>query len=77
MHENECSHGIASYKVHKYTYTYKIVATTTSYSTLLNPRSCANFKALCTGGKGVSETTGVKLSYTNTLINRVVPGLGG
>ena len=42
--------------------------------TLLNPKTCANFKALCTGEKGVSETTGVRLSYTNTLIHRVVPG---
>ena len=38
------------------------------------PRTCTNFKALCTGGEGVSETTGVTLSYTNTLIHRVVPG---
>ena len=36
--------------------------------------TCANFKALCTGEKGVSETTGVRLSYTNTHIHRVVPG---
>ena len=33
-----------------------------------------NFKALCTGEKGVSETTGVTLFYTNTLIHRVVLG---
>ena len=37
-------------------------------------KTCANFKALCTGEKGVSETTGVRLSYTNTLIHRVVLG---
>ena len=29
------------------------------------PRSCANFKALCTGEKVVSETTGVRLSYSH------------
>ena len=28
------------------------------------PRTCANFKALCTGKKVVSETTGVRLSYS-------------
>jgi len=33
-----------------------------------------NFKALCTGEKGVSESTGVHLSYLNSLIHRVVPG---
>ena len=38
------------------------------------PRTCANFKALCTGEKGVSEATGVRLSYINTLIHRIVPG---
>ena len=38
------------------------------------PRTCPNFKALCTGEKGVSESTGVKLSYINALIHRVVPG---
>ena len=35
--------------------------------------TCTNFKA-CTEEKGVSESTGVKLSYINTLIHRVVPG---
>ena len=38
------------------------------------PKTCANFKALCTGEKGVSESTGVNLSYLNTLIHRIVPG---
>ena len=39
------------------------------------PKTCANFKVLCTGEKGVSATTGVRLSsYTNSLIHRIVPG---
>ena len=38
------------------------------------PPACANFKALCTGEKGVSETTGVRLSYINSVIHRIVPG---
>jgi len=42
--------------------------------TKTSPRTCANFKALCTGEKGVSETTGVRLSYTNSLIHRIVAG---
>ncbi|XP_065906722.1 peptidyl-prolyl cis-trans isomerase 7-like [Dysidea avara] len=38
------------------------------------PKTCANFKALCTAEKGVSESTGVHLSYLNSLIHRIVPG---
>jgi len=33
-----------------------------------------NFKTLCTGEKGVSESTGVHLTYLNSLIHRVVLG---
>ena len=47
---------------------------THGYSLHLCTQARANFKALCTGEKGVSETAGVTLSYTNILIHRVVPG---
>ncbi|KAL5009770.1 hypothetical protein ScPMuIL_012075 [Solemya velum] len=35
------------------------------------PRTCTNFKALCTGEKGATEEC--KLTYQNTLFHRVVP----
>ena len=41
-----------------------------------NLSKLANFKALCIGEKGASETTGVRLSYINTLIHRVYQELG-
>ncbi|KAL8581792.1 hypothetical protein ACOMHN_043210 [Nucella lapillus] len=37
------------------------------------PKTCANFKSLCTGEKGVSEDTDYKLSYLNSLFHRIVP----
>ena len=37
------------------------------------PKTCENFRLLCTGEKGRSEKTGTKLSYENSLINRIVP----
>ncbi|XP_067675093.1 probable inactive peptidyl-prolyl cis-trans isomerase-like 6 isoform X1 [Haliotis asinina] len=37
------------------------------------PRTCANFKALCTGEKGESPETRYKLSYKNSLFHRIVP----
>ena len=45
---------------------------THGYSLQLCTQAHANFNALYTGEKGVSETTRVRLSYTNTLIHRVV-----
>ena len=36
------------------------------------PKTCANFKALCTGEKGVSEETDLKLAYANSLFHRIV-----
>ena len=41
---------------------------------LVQGNVCANFKELCTGEKGVSETTGVRLLHYNALMHRVVPG---
>ena len=38
----------------------------------LCPRTAANFAALCSGGRGTSES-GVRLSYTNSVLHRVVP----
>jgi len=37
------------------------------------PKTCENFRLLCTGEKGRSEKTGTKLHYENCLINRIVP----
>ena len=39
----------------------------------LCPRTCANFAVLCTGERGAS-TSGVRLSYVNSLFHRVVHG---
>ena len=38
----------------------------------LCPKTCANFVALCTGERGVSEGGGVRLSYVNSMFHRVV-----
>lgn len=37
------------------------------------PKTCENFKALCTGECGTSKK-GIKLGYKDTVIHRVVPG---
>lgn len=37
------------------------------------PKTCANFKALCTGEKGISQETDVKLLYKNSIFHRIVP----
>lgn len=37
------------------------------------PKTCENFRALCTGEKGNSEQTDYPLSYKNTLLHRIVP----
>ena len=39
----------------------------------LAPKTSENFRALCTGEKGRSETTSLNLHYKNTVIHRVVP----
>jgi len=36
------------------------------------PRTCENFKALCTGEKGTSEETDYKLHFKNSLFHRIV-----
>ncbi|KAJ8315354.1 hypothetical protein KUTeg_007504 [Tegillarca granosa] len=36
------------------------------------PKTCENFKALCTGEKGTSESSDYKLHYKNSLIHRIV-----
>jgi cyclophilin family peptidyl-prolyl cis-trans isomerase len=38
------------------------------------PRTSENFRALCTGEKGIGEE-GIKLHYKGTLIHRIVPEL--
>ncbi|XP_067951600.1 uncharacterized protein [Watersipora subatra] len=37
------------------------------------PKTCENFRALCTGEKGKSETSDYPLHYQNTLLHRIVP----
>ncbi|PVD28305.1 hypothetical protein C0Q70_10892 [Pomacea canaliculata] len=37
------------------------------------PKTCANFKALCTGEKGISEETGMNLTFKNSIFHRLVP----
>ncbi|GFS05730.1 peptidyl-prolyl cis-trans isomerase [Elysia marginata] len=38
----------------------------------LAPKTCANFLQLCSGEKDVSEDSGYKLTYENTLFHRIV-----
>ena len=37
-----------------------------------SPLACENFRALCTGSKGVSKQSGVPLHYKNSIIHRYV-----
>ena len=39
----------------------------------LVPKTSENFRLLCTGEKGRSEKTSVKLHYKNSIIHRIVP----
>ena len=39
------------------------------------PKTCANFKALCTGEKGKGKDSGKQLHYLNSVIHRLVPGV--
>ena len=36
------------------------------------PRTCANFRALCTGEKGDSTSTEYKLHYESSIIHRII-----
>ena len=37
------------------------------------PKTCANFKALCTSGMDRSKEIDVALSYMNSIFHRIVP----
>jgi peptidylprolyl isomerase len=37
------------------------------------PKTVENFRALCTGEKGISKTSGYKLSYENSKFHRIIP----
>ncbi|KAF6023814.1 PPIL6 [Bugula neritina] len=37
------------------------------------PKTCENFRALCTGEKGTSEQTDYPLNYQSSLLHRIVP----
>ena len=39
----------------------------------LCPQTCANFIALCTGERGHSSSTNIRLSYVNSIFHRIVP----
>lgn len=38
------------------------------------PKTCDNFKALCTGEKGIGKTTGKPLHFKGSAFHRIVPG---
>ena len=38
------------------------------------PRTCANFRALCAGDKGLGKTTKKPLTYKHSTFHRVIPG---
>ncbi len=40
----------------------------------LVPETCENFRALCTGERGAFRDGGLRLSYENSVLHRIVPG---
>ena len=38
------------------------------------PKTVANFKALCTGEKGIGKNTGKLLSFEKSIFHRIIPG---
>ena len=81
MHAGESCVNILSVIIYGKEKNYYVTATVIPvlYTLLVvhkNLSKLANFKALCIGEKGASETTGVRLSYINTLIHRVYQELG-
>jgi cyclophilin family peptidyl-prolyl cis-trans isomerase len=36
------------------------------------PKTCANFRCLCTGEKGIGRTTGKELNYRGSIFHRVI-----
>jgi peptidyl-prolyl cis-trans isomerase-like 6 len=37
------------------------------------PKTCENFRLLCTGEKGRAASTSTKLSYKGSILHRIVP----
>lgn len=37
------------------------------------PKTCENFKSLCTGEKGFAEESALKLHYKDSIFHRIVP----
>ncbi len=38
------------------------------------PKTCENFRALCTGERGIGKSGGVRLHYKDCLFHRIIPG---
>ena len=38
------------------------------------PKTTENFRALCTGEKGISKLSGKPLHFKNSIFHRVIPG---
>ena len=38
------------------------------------PKTCENFRALCTGEKGLAKVSGKPLHFKDTIFHRVIPG---